>query len=77
MATTTSGVKQVGTNYYTTSVTTNTDGSLKSTTSRTDASGKNGVPVSSATTTKDGVTKRKPESGATSEETAAFNNPAS
>jgi hypothetical protein len=77
MATTTSGVKQVGTNYYTTSVTTNTDGSLKSTTSRTDASGKNGVPVSSATTTKDGVTERTPESGATSEETAAFNNPAS
>ena len=77
MATTTSGVSKVGTNYYTTSVTTNTDGSLKSTTSRTDASGKNGVPVSSATTTKDGVTERTPESGATSEETAAFNNPAS
>ena len=78
MATTTSGVKQVGTNYYTTSVTTNTDGSLKSTTSRTDASGKNGVPVSSATTTKDGVTKRTPElPGATAAETAAFNNPAS
>jgi hypothetical protein len=77
MATTTSGVKQVGTNYYTTSVTTNTDGSLKSTTSRTDASGKNGVPVSSATTTKDGVTKRTRESDATAAETAAFNNPAS
>jgi hypothetical protein len=55
MATTTSGVKQVGTNYYTTSVTTNTDGSLKSTTSRTDASGKNGVPVSSVNTTSRGV----------------------
>jgi hypothetical protein len=75
MATTTSGVKQVGTNYYTTSVTTNTDGSLKATTSRTDASGKNGVPVSSVNTTSTGQSTRTPESGATSEETAAFNNP--
>jgi hypothetical protein len=75
MATTTSGVKQVGTNYYTTSVTTNTDGSLKATTSRTDASGKNGVPVSSVNTTSSGQSTRTPESGATAAETAAFNNP--
>ena len=75
MATTTSGVKQVGTNYYTTSVTTNTDGSLKATTSRTDASGKNGVPVSSVNTTSSGQSTRTPESGATEAETEAFNNP--
>ena len=74
MATTTSGVSKVGTNYYTTSVTTNADGSLKSTTSRTDASGNNGVPVTSSTVT-GGVLKFTPESGATSAETAAFNNP--
>jgi hypothetical protein len=49
MATTTSGVSPVGNKFYTTTVTTNTDGSLKSVTSRTDASGKNGVPVSSVT----------------------------
>ena len=75
MATTTSGVSKVGTNYYTTSVTTNTDGSLKATTSRTDASGKNGVAVSSVNTTSTGQTTRTPESGATEAETAAFNNP--
>jgi hypothetical protein len=75
MATTTSGVKQVGTNYYTTSVTTNTDGSLKATTSRTDASGKNGVPVSTVNTTSTGQTTRTFESGATEAETEAFNNP--
>ena len=75
MATATSGVKQVGTNYYTTSVTTNTDGSLKATTSRTDASGKNGVPVSTVNTTSTGQTTRTFESGATEAETEAFNNP--
>jgi hypothetical protein len=37
MATTTSGVSPVGNKFYTTTVTTNTDGSLKSITSRTDA----------------------------------------
>ena len=75
MATATSGVSPVGTNYYTTTVTTNTDGSLKATTSRTDASGKNGVPVSTVNTTSTGVSTRTPESGATSAETSAFNNP--
>ena len=76
MATATSGVSPVGNKFYTTTVTKNNNGSLTSVTSRTDASGKNGVPVSSATTTKDGVTKRTPElPGATAAETAAFNNP--
>jgi hypothetical protein len=76
MATTTSKPSKVGSNFYTTSVTTNTDGSLKSTTSRTDFQGKNGVPVSSSTVT-GGVLKFTPEDGATAAETAAFNNPAS
>ena len=76
MATTTSKPSKVGSNFYTTSVTTNTDGSLKATTSRTDAQGNNGVPVTSSTVT-GGVLKFTPESGATAAETAAFNNPAS
>lgn len=75
MATTTSKPSKVGSNFYTTSVTTNTDGSLKSTTSRTDAQGNNGVPVSSVNTTRSGQSTRTPESGATSAETTAFNNP--
>jgi hypothetical protein len=75
MATATSGVSPVGNKFYTTTVTTNTDGSLKATTSRTDASGKNGVPVSTVNTTSTGVSTRTPESGATSAETSAFNNP--
>jgi hypothetical protein len=74
MATTTSKPSKVGSNFYTTSVTTNTDGSLKATTSRTDAQGNNGVPVTSSTVT-GGVLKFTPESGATTAETAAFNNP--
>ena len=77
MATTTSKVSKVGNNFYSTSVTTNTDGSLKSTTSRTDAQGNNGVPVSTVNTTSAGVSTRTFESGATAAETAAFNNPAS
>ena len=77
MATTTSGVSKVGTNYYTTSVTTNTDGSLKSTTSRTDAQGNNGVPVSTVNTTSTGQSTRTFESGATASEKTAFNNPRS
>ena len=75
MATATSGVSPVGNKFYTTTVTTNTDGSLKATTSRTDASGKNGVPVSSVNTTSSGQSTRTPESGATEAETEAFNNP--
>jgi hypothetical protein len=77
MATTTSKPSKVGSNFYTTSVTTNTDGSLKATTSRTDAQGNNGVPVSTVNTTSAGVSTRTFESGATAAETAAFNNPAS
>jgi hypothetical protein len=75
MATTTSKVSPVGSNYYTTSVTTNTDGSLKATTSRTDAQGNNGVPVSTVNRTSTGTLTRTPEPGATAAETAAFNNP--
>ena len=75
MATTTSKVSKVGNNFYSTSVTTNTDGSLKATTSRTDAQGNSGVPVSTVNTTSAGVSTRTPEPGATAAETAAFNNP--
>ena len=75
MATTTSKPSKVGSNFYTTSVTTNTDGSLKATTSRTDAQGNSGVPVSSVNTTSSGQSTRTPESGATAAETTAFNNP--
>ena len=74
MATTTSKVSKVGNNFYSTSVTTNTDESLKATTSRTDAQGNNGVPVSTVNTTSAGVSTRTFESGATAAETAAFNN---
>jgi hypothetical protein len=75
MATTTSKVSKVGNNFYSTSVTTNTDGSLKATTSRTDAQGNSGVPVSTVNTTSAGVSTRTFESGATAAETTAFNNP--
>jgi hypothetical protein len=63
--------------YYTTSVTTNADGSLKATTFRTDASGGGGVAVSTVNTSANGTSTRTPESGATPAETAAFNNPSS
>ena len=75
MATTTSKPSKVGSNFYTTSVTTNTDGSLKSTTFRTDAQGNNGVPVSSVNTTSTGKSTRTFESGATATEKTAFSNP--
>ena len=75
MATTTSKPSKVGSNFYTTSVTTNTDGSLKATTSRTDAQGNNGVPVSTVNRTSTGTQTRTPEAGATAAETTAFNNP--
>jgi hypothetical protein len=75
MATATSGVSPVGNKFYTTTVTKNNNGSLTSVTSRTDASGKNGVPVSTVNTTSTGQTTRTFESGATEAETEAFNNP--
>ena len=76
MATTTSKVQKVGNNFYKTSVTTNTDGSLSATTFRTsDAKGTNPVAVSKVNTTKDGVSTRSFESGATAAEKAAFSNP--
>jgi hypothetical protein len=77
MAATTSKPSKVGSNFYTTSVTTNTDGSLKATTSRTDAQGNNGIPVSTVNTTSTGQTTRTFESGATASEKTAFNNPRS
>jgi hypothetical protein len=77
MATTTSKPSKVGSNFYTTSVTTNTDGSLKATTSRTDAQGNNGIPVSTVNTTSTGQSTRTFESGATATEKTAFNNPRS
>jgi hypothetical protein len=78
MATTTSKPSKVGNNFYRTSVTTNTDGSLSATTFRTsDGKGTNPVAVSKVNTTKDGVSTRTFESGATAAEKAAFSNPSS
>ncbi len=76
MATTTSKVSQVGSNYYKTSVTENADGSLNSTTYRTDAQGNNPVEVynvSNATATSSGT--KTFGSGATAAEQTAFSNP--
>lgn len=81
MATQTSKPSQVGNNFYKTSVTTNTDGSLKATTFRTDAKGNNPTPVFSRTTTPNGqggfTSKDTIESGATAAEKTAFSNPKS
>jgi hypothetical protein len=74
----TSKVSPVGNNYYTTSVTENADGSLNSTTYRTDVNGENEVAVytvSNATATSPGT--KTFESGATDAEKEAFNNPQS
>lgn len=76
MATTTSSVSQVGSNYYKTSVTTNADGSLSSTTFRTDAKGGGEVPVQTTTVDKNGGNKKQTfGSGATAEEQKAFSDP--
>ena len=78
MATTTSGVSKVGSNYYKTSVTSNANGSLSSTTYRTDSKGNNPVEVSSvsnASSTSSGT--RTFAAGATESEKAAFSNPQS
>jgi len=76
MAVTTSPVQKVGNNHYKTSVTTNADGSLSSTTFRTGPKGDNPVEVSSVT----GATATSPgtrtyATGATAAEKAAFSNP--
>lgn len=76
MATTTSKPSQVGNNYYRTSVTTNTDGSLKAETFRTTATGGNPVLVTTNTVSSDGkTTNRTFAAGATSAERSAFQNP--
>lgn len=79
MATTTSKINKIGSNYYQTSVTTNSDGSLKSITYRTDAKGSTQVPVFSRTTTPNGnggfANKDSFESGASLNEKVAFSNP--
>jgi hypothetical protein len=74
MATTSSKISPVGTNNYKTDVTTNTDGSLTSTTFRVDPTGANPVAVSTLNTKKDGTSTRKSEPGATDAEQKAFNN---
>jgi len=76
MAVTTSPVQKVGNNHYRTTVTTNADGSLSSTTFRTGPRGDNPVAVSSvtgATATSSGT--RTYAAGATAAERAAFSNP--
>jgi len=78
MAVTTSPVQKVGNNHYRTTVTTNADGSLSSTTFRTGPRGDNPVAVSSvtgATATSSGT--RTYAAGATAAERAAFSNPTS
>lgn len=75
MATTTSKVSPVGKNYYKTSVTTNTDGSLSATTYRTDAKGGGAVAVSTVNTDKNGKSTRTYAPGATEEEKKAFADP--
>jgi len=78
MATTTSKVSQVGSNYYKTSVTENAGGSLNSITYRTDAQGNNPVEVysvSNTTATSPGT--KTFGSGSTEPERTAFSNPTS
>lgn len=77
MATTTSDISKVGNNYYKTSVTTNADGSLSSTTYRTDAKGDGEVAVTSTSVDTKGNTTRTYESGATDAEKKAFEDPKS
>ena len=76
MATATSGVSPVGNKFYTTTVTKNNNGSLTSVTSRTDAQGKNAVPVKTVNAPAGGGSPDvKYEIGATPEEQTAFKNP--
>ncbi len=75
MATTTSKVSPVGNNYYKTSVTTNTDGSLSATTFRTNAKGEGAVAVSTVNTDANGKSTRTYASGATAAEKKAFADP--
>jgi len=78
MAVTTSKPSKVGNNYYRTSVTTNADGSLSSTTFRTDAKGNNPVAVQTTSVDKNGANKTTSfGAGATTAEQTAFNNPKS
>jgi hypothetical protein len=73
MATTSSKPSKVENIVYKTDVTTNTDGSLKSTTFKTDPNGAL-VAVSTLNTKKDGTSTRIIEPGASAVEETAFNN---
>jgi len=76
MAVTTSKPSKVGNNYYKTSVTTNADGSLSSTTFRTDAKGNNPVSVQTTSVDKNGGNRTTSfGTGATAAEKKAFNDP--
>jgi len=78
MAVTTSKPSKVGNNYYKTSVTTNADGSLSSTTFRTDAKGNNPVAVQTTSVDSNGGNRTVSfGTGATAAEQTAFNNPKS
>jgi len=76
MAETTSKVQKVGNNHYKTSVTTNADGSLSSTTFRTDDKGNNPVSVQTTSVDKNGGNRTTSfGTGATAAEKKAFNDP--
>lgn len=70
--------KGSGNNYYKTTVTTNADGSLSATTSRTDAKGNGAVAVQTTTVDKNGGNKKQIfGEGATAAEQKAFSDPTS
>jgi len=77
MAVTTSKVQKVGNNHYKTTVTTNADGSLSSTTFRTDANGNNPVSVQTTNVDKKGTATQTFGTGATAEEKKEFADPKS
>jgi len=77
MAETTSKVQKVGNNHYKTTVTTNADGSLSSTTFRTDANGNNPVSVQTTNVDKKGTATQTFGTNATAEEKKEFADPKS
>jgi len=77
MAETTSKPSKVGNNYYKTTVTTNADRSLSSTTFRTDSKGNNPVSVQTTSVDKNGKATQTFGTGATAAEKKGFADPKS
>ena len=73
--TSSSGVNQVGNNFYVTEVRENTDGTFSSTLYRTNAQGEGGVPISGSFADSTGKTSAINEANATAEEKALLANP--